>query len=157
MGNQKHMKNKKSESGKSSEKKAGPSGVTAANLFVPHRRVPVVTGRTSTPKTMTIHGLRSPEARHMLSITDEEGRAYRDAAVELLWRYKALRAMNRKLLSKTIALESKILDFRTGQRSNVMNLPLNPRRAPTTSETGQSKISPKSWNYRLLILPANLT
>ena len=91
------------------------------------------TGQTSMPKT---------SAYPIQPFTTQwQIKQYRDTAVELLWRYKALQVINQRLRSKLTALESKILETPMGKISSVIKSTSTDESGRLTYEAGRWKTS----------------
>lgn len=102
-------------------------------------------GRTSTPRTSRscLNGLIIPtEPKVVMPESEMKSlEEYKKAAVELLWRYKALKVINQKLRSRLIALESKILETPMDKISSIIPSTSIDESGRLTYEAGRWKTS----------------
>ena len=139
--NHHNTKKQKRKSAKSFKRKAGELRLIQNRLHViPAAKGSVPTGQTSTPKTIAQYSWEDIAAMRNMAAKLTE---YHNTAVELLWRYKASRAMCRKLhIEKTLS-ELQISRLNT-EISRLTKSISDQRKAETTSETGQQKTLSKN-------------
>ena len=116
-----------------SEIKDSPSILTRTRLNAKRKKETEPTGQTSMPKT---------SAYPIQPFTTQwQIKQYRDTAVELLWRYKALQVINQRLRSKLTALESKILETPMDKISSIIPSTSTDESGRLTYEAGRWKTS----------------
>ena len=120
-----------------SEIKDSPSILTRTRLNARRRKALEHTGPMSTPKiSVSLDGT---------SLTWRMARNYQGDAEELLWRYKAQKAIIQNLRAALIAAGLPISDKLMDPTLNTFKYFYVPKKAETTSETGQTKTSPTNF------------
>ena len=100
------------------------------------------TGRIYTPKASLYHTGPPFETVYYSMI------AYRKERAELYWRYRAQKVIIANLRKQMMTYESLRSVKNTGKILSTVKSILKPKKAPMTSETGQTKIFPKSSGFK---------